>query len=649
MSRYLDKFVSVIPAVQGKQITEILSNNKNLGSIRTVEEYSQKADELFQVLAQTDPKPTLKLFLGEVDKTLSSETFNFMMERIIDDLTSVFKEAKNIADVAILHRKLIVETILRSLRFAINNLNDNISVHEFLSKNKDGFTAAQFNSFKQDNVLKTARTDALATALYVDPSTGLLVPATEDAVVDPVGEQLLLSASLTKEILMKNVRLILDADTRATEVDVTFPGSDIKHIIDGQEDTYWINDVLLSSPEPEGVIMKLELQLAGMQEVNFIELEPATLFQFSLFEMDYIDASGSLRHIPLDEVVLDRPRRLNFSKITTNTIILSFRQRTYIRARYSFNADTQSYERIVAQDPITLEDVDFTSVEQELSDLIDSANLKAAIGVTQAGFQFDDVDMFEYIAGFDNIRVGLNQYNERGIYVGSKLESPRPGVLGLQVNAQRNLHEVLGYPIDSLEFTVYKQNFDSSGNFVDTEVFNVPPVSETSMSHERMLLSDRTALPNDTGVLRFYPDVTKPFKIFRDGTELTIGSDYQVSGDSGVSYQSVLNPILHNPGGQFHDFKVQIIGPASTSIYTASYTPLYNVYVNSGRTATLVNGNLINFVLERTTNSVDRSEMYLIITLRRNFTDVTRTPELRDYSFLVGSVDKEKFTGDELT
>jgi hypothetical protein len=649
MTRYLDKFVSTIPAVQGKQITEILNTKKDRGEIRTIKEYSKEADRLFEVLTASDPLPTLKLFLGEKDKSIFSETFNFMMERVIDDLTTVFQEAKNIADVATLHRRLIIETILRSLRFAIHSLNDTINVHEFLSNNKDGFTAAQFNSFTQDNLLRTARTDAVASATYVDPITGLLVSTAEDAVVDPIGEQLLLSTSLNKQIALKNIRLILDADTRASEIDISFPGSDIRNAIDNQDNTFWVHDILLTDPEPDGVLTKVELKLAGVQDINFIELEPATLFKFSLTEMSYVDTSGNVRRIPLSETLLDRPRRINFTKITTNTILLTCKQRTYLRARYAFNANTQSYERLIAQDPITLEDVDFTTVEQELGDLIDSATLKEAIGVTSSAFNFEDVDMYEYLIGFDNIRIGLNQYNNRGIYVGAKLTADQPGVMGLKAVEVRNQHEFLGLDIDSIEYTIYKQNFDVNNIFVDTEIFNILPISITAISQERLLLRERTALSNDTGTFRFYPDVSKTLKVYRDGTELIIGTDYQVSGDSGASYQAVLSLSVHDPGNQFHEFKVQVVNPADTSIYTVDYEPLLDVFVNSRRTATIKNGNLFNFNLNRPNITVNRSDIFLTIILRRNHSNIAITPELKEYNLLVGSIDKTRFTGDELS
>ena len=135
--RYLTKFRSVLPKVQGEQILKVLQTKKDSGEIQTIEEFKSELTRLTQILLSEELIPSLKLFFGDAREIIDSETYNFMLERIEDDLAAAFREANNIEDVLQAHKDIINKVVLKAIQFGINQLEERVSLYEFINGNKN--------------------------------------------------------------------------------------------------------------------------------------------------------------------------------------------------------------------------------------------------------------------------------------------------------------------------------------------------------------------------------------------------------------------------------------------------------------------------------------------------------------------------------
>src|SRR3990172_12992789 len=178
MGKYLDKFSDKIGQRQTQQILNLLNKKRNTGQIRTVEEFSKQLESLVRELTETTLKPTLALFEAEENKYIDSESYNFMLERVEDDLEAAFEEANNIDEVQRSHETVIRDVILKNLRAGVAELDTKIQLYEFLNKDLRGFDSAIFTTFRESKENRTERGDAFSSVLFIDPRFGDLTSTT---------------------------------------------------------------------------------------------------------------------------------------------------------------------------------------------------------------------------------------------------------------------------------------------------------------------------------------------------------------------------------------------------------------------------------------------------------------------------------------
>lgn len=71
-----------------------------------------------------------------------------MLERVEDDLETLFNEADNIDQLLAAHNNLIDNVVLNAIHFAINELDSKITLYEYLNKSKLGFDDTLFDTFR---------------------------------------------------------------------------------------------------------------------------------------------------------------------------------------------------------------------------------------------------------------------------------------------------------------------------------------------------------------------------------------------------------------------------------------------------------------------------------------------------------------------
>src|SRR5574343_1147486 len=139
MGQYLNKFKDKIGSRQTNQIIKLLNKQRDSGKIKTIDEFSKRLEDLMRELTSTNLKPSLSLFEAQEDDFIDSETYNFMLERVEDDLEAGFEEANNIAEVQNSHEAIVRDVLFKKIRAGIAELESKISLYEFINKDKRGF------------------------------------------------------------------------------------------------------------------------------------------------------------------------------------------------------------------------------------------------------------------------------------------------------------------------------------------------------------------------------------------------------------------------------------------------------------------------------------------------------------------------------
>jgi hypothetical protein len=690
MGQYLDKFKSQIGQKQTEQIIKLLNQQRNSGQIRTIEEFSKKLENLVRELTDTVIKPTSKLYEAEVEKEISTESYNFMLDRAKDDLDTAFTEALNIDEVQNAHEAIVRDVVLKNLRSGLAELDSKITLYEFLNKDTRGFNNALFTTFRESKENRTFRgTTAYNSILFLDPRKGDLTEASEDAAVELIGERLTLSPKSATNYTIRNVTQLFDDDTPQSELIVDPPNISLSNIIDGTKNTYWAQSLIYQTKR-EFVKTKLELDLGIVREINRIEIEPASRYPIILESITYLDGNNVPVVLNLPEQEFVSTGVVQFKKIASNKIILTFRNEHPTRVQFEYDPSKETLFSQALQEPPEGVQANISDAAEDLNKIISSGRVKSLLGVDTSTPQ--TFIGYEYQIGFDNIRIGVSTYSSRSIYVSSPLKITGAGQIGLKVDEKRpytdvpiseikytdktydNLDENENAGINSrnflgsIEYWIVKQDLSTSGSLIKTSVFPILPLEVERVHHERLVLNEKSSPSlslNDIGTLMFFTNVTDgELKVYRNFELLTNETDNLFATDGWK-----LEPIppagvtLRTPNqGARMRLKIKIVAPLATDIYTVSYTPLVSTTAALPQTISEFAGTggiqvvdltgdlsvraglgqiVYTDIIEEDQEQLE-SRIYLVILLRQNTAEESLTSIVEEYTLVVGYKDREK-------
>jgi hypothetical protein len=673
---FLDKFRSGLKGVQSRQLLILLSKEKERGNITTLEEFKQRLQDLTAQLTSSTLTPTLQLFLAKIGDRIDSESFNFMLERIEDDLGAAFQEANDIDEVIAAHETIINDVVIKNLELAINDLESKVESLEFLNKTSAGFDNAVFNTFR---ITQNARSSFDEGVLFTDTKTGLQSVPSSEAFIDFLGEKLLLRSELDTPVRISSIRQVFDSQARASELPVQFRNSNINNIIDSTIGTFWLQSVLLSKQQAEnGVFTKLELDLGAVRTINFVEIEPVLLAPVDLFKISYLDENNQAIDLLTIPVEIKTTNKLFFSSIATRKLFLTFRNRNFFNSQFEIKPDSPLVS--IVRDPTNSSQL-IEAIKPELQEIVSSPRTRAILGLNTTTNK-PQRKYYEYFIGFDSIKVGLNKFEETSIFV-SKTEKIRScGQAAVKTFERRPFSDTadavdIEYTSDtqplsfdtyfhgSLEYYLIKRDFTEAAALINSTVLPILPQNMLQIRHERLILnkkSNASLSTNDIGLLQHYTDESiLEIKVYRNGEELTPTDLVSI------------NPLetdgwLINTANTLHDPKqtkpmtiaVQIQRPNPNDLYTVSYTPArstsiivpQNLTTSAAKIIDLTGfldswigkDNTVYFAEKKAGIPIDYSLLNLVIVLRRNSANVTLTPVVEEYLLATGTKDPRKFT-----
>ena len=662
MAQYLNKFKSSISKNQFEKLTRLLDAQKRRGQFSTIDEFRKHLDSVMKELFTKRITPLLEVFLAIPGEVADVETYNFMLERIQDDLEVAFKEIANIEEVLRGHRAVVQDVLLKGLKHAAADLENKISTYELMVTSGHGFNSALASNFDGAISPRLKRAEDVG-GYFKDPRTGRAISADYDIYLDQMGKFLTLPVQSSSYVNIVGVRQIFDSDATATEKNVEPEDSSVSNLIDGENGTYWMVLSLFEDNKndkfPAEVKTRIELDLGGAKEVNFLEIEPALLNDVTLDSMSYIRKDGSVETVAGVSETIGRHRvKILFRKIGAKKIILTFSNET---------SHALAYE--VPDTEVTLEELLTEPVNEKIS------QMQVSLTESFSGRQFQ--------IGFDNIRVGLAKYLDKGVFINKALElkSKPARSFGLQVEEERPANSTalpsgISFTEDtyddgdtkfmygSIEYWLIRNSYDSNERFIASDFLPILPLEVSRVNHERLILTHKygaTSVVNDSGTTMFYTDATNGnIKVYRNGeltplTQLTPGD----TADGWVEESNLVNTSSGN--GTPMSYGIRITQPKAGDIFTVSYDPIVSNVLTISTASGATQQNLVDLLGDLSARSytdqillssdhkgafeIESSKVYLMTILRRNTSDEFLSPLVKEHLLGVSTKNPSKFQG----
>ena len=623
MSKYLDSFIQSIPAIQGKQIISVLNELRNNGAIRTVEEYRTKLQELTAILSQGKPIPISKLFLGDKGETIDSESFNFMLNRFSDDIDTLLNEISLIAETTNAHRAIVKDKLIKDIDLSVRSLTVDIRKNEVLANSGLGFSVVQYNDFSNQDELRLARSEGkIAAELFYERRSKTVLGQEYDAAVDVISKTMTLPYEKSENHVITNVDIEYTTSSDAQYFNVDFPEFKLSSISDNETETYWATSIMADKVIPEGASVELIVTMDGLREVSHIEIDPILYNDFYINYISYINSNDELVEISgtSDPILIDEHKKISFSKVTARKIIVGLLQKTYVETTY-YTSDASTLYDVKVRDA----DIDVTTLSSALYNQDPNQPIIELLNVPGEAEQVQ-VSGYAYIIGLDNIRIGNATYTDTGIYVSKSLKVDVPVLMALDTSEEYDYIDsgTSILPKGSVEYSIRKQNYDSSDFLIDTETFNILPNTTSTIRKEYLVIDKESR----EATLRFRAKTASVLVYFGENQTPLDESEYTVNA-SGTKIT-----FIHTPPSIVFDI---------SSTYTISYEPEREIYLNSAATIFMDKNNMIEFTLDRPAFSVARSEIYLVALMRRNVLDSNVTPSIDKYKMLVALKDETRF------
>jgi hypothetical protein len=651
-SKYLDSVLKVMPAIQARQIADLLNKLKVAGEIRSADEYASKLKELSVLINDTVPIPSFKIIPSIPWVLCSSAAHNAMMDAIKNDLEALYLQVNEIGNKLNDYHFLMMENLITDLEKGIQDQENTIKRLEWLASEDNEFSYALINSFESASSLRVIRSDLAAKGLFFDNRT--LINKTEkelpSAVIDEYGKKLIISSQNNPLIRPISVTKQSDEYSYGTEEQVDFDNN-INNLIDGKKNTYWTRTVYLFSPV-EKVTTLLNFDLGIGKDINYIVIEGATIDPFFIESIKGIYTDGSTVDLISDEVEVNGKIRIDFNRVFVKAFQITFAVYSYIKAEYFVPYNSEVNELIIDSNKYSILNNELNSIEKTtaikslIADTLNTKSISTALNIVTEKKR-KQINAFSYCLSLDNVWAGYSLYSDIGIFVSKPLTADNFGIIGVEgiENIKENTVK------DSIEYEIIKRD---RYPYFKENIFPIPKIGQTSIDSERLILikKEDSSDIEDVGSLRFCPNVleTDKVKVYENGKELILGDA------NGFQYAVKINPSTSrfdwkSTWDDSYDFSnytlspqkmwIKIMRPNVNSIYTVEYTirtsdsqPNDNtVWLDTEKTIYLSDKGRVIFRRDDL-DKIITSDIYLQITLRKNTSISSISPELLEYGIL---------------
>jgi len=642
--KYLENFSSLIPGLQGNKIIQRVERMKETGEIQTETEYNAVLNDILSKVSLGDFKPTFE-FIALNETKSSSEHFNYLMERVQDDLEVAFIELNNIFSAIKAHDEVFKDRLLEELHQTLKRLEDDADNLTLINNSDNSFDSVEANTFSGDN-FGLNQNSTFASELFYDPRTEKTITDNEIGFIDNQEEVLGLPIVRQADISFSEIQ-VKTAESTGTEKDIKVVDSRVENIVDGDTSTGWTYNVLLKNQKSDGVNLSLECNLADKKEVNYLVIHPVSDFPVLLESIQYTDVDNQLIDIPdtfYFNKTLDKPIRITFTDIIARKFIFNFKQ--YSSTLFDYNN---------LKDEIVLDDLkrknniirNVSILDGEIKKTIQNPEIRDLLPLTTS----DDISydiFYHYILAFKEISAGLSAYRDNGYFISKPYQKNTPTLLGLESD-----ETILDFfnedssslnKIGSFEYDIIKKDYNATDEVIRTTATPLLPLGSDKVINERLFFTNkRVIIP-----LRFLAhsslNIASNVQLFRNNIELVLGVDWR--------FDDRLNPLDNSDtnilSGLF-ETKIEILHNSDTirnGVYTADYIPRYisepNEIVRDARSTIYLSSGATEHPKSEGIETIAYSNIFMKISIRNNSFETSKTPKLNFYKILTSSLDRNK-------
>lgn len=633
-NKYLTSLLNVLSAVQARQISELLQDLQVAGTIRSSEEYSDKLAELSTLVNGTSPIPSFSPLYSVVWNLCSSDAHNIMVKSIKNDLEAAFIQLDDIGSKLDDHHILFMKNLIADLNKGINKQEENIKKLELIANQNNEFTDVMVNTFAATSTLGVSLAEQQSDLLLFDNRTyQILDESNIDSAVISEAESLILGVNenIGHRVNAISVKLQSDEYSYITEREVD-SDADLGNIIDGKIGTFWTRSVNLIDPVSE-VHTVLDFNLGAAKDISYVVIQPASSEPFYVTDITGVSVNGSRVSLLSEDRLISGITRIDFDRVNLVSVLIILSNKTYQKAQYFTNSTysiTEDKEKDWVERTQMIANATGSAIQSEvISEICNVPSLTE----TQVNYN-------TYSFAIDNIYFGNPVYSNVGTFLTKPLRLVNPGTIAVKVNEKAEIGTIQ----NSIEYDVIK--VDKSPRYKETR-FPIPYLGQESVNSERLILISKSSniLIKDIGKLRFLPNLSETFQIYKNEKLLSIGTDYlcsvaQISKNESETFdwKASLSAIDYqdydiSPLG----FYIKILNPNMSDVYTINYSiftsetedsssEFKTIWLNKDNTISLADKGHINIL--KNENYPIESEIYLQITLRRNQFTRSTTPEL---------------------
>ena len=329
-SKYLDSVLRVLPAVQARQITDLLNDLKASGEVRNSEEYQARLQEMATALNDVTPKPSFQQIRALIWYLATAEAHNTMMKALVNDIEAIFMQADEAGTRVEDHHFLVMKHLAADMERGLADQENTIRRLEWLAGQDNEFSIALVNSFVSSSLQRIARSEFGADSLYFDNRTYKAKTEEElpGAVVSEHAQKLILSTTNESAIHPISVRLLSDASSYGTQIQ-TDVDNDINNAIDGTRGTFWTRNVYLAE-HVEKVTTVLEFDLGVAKDINYVVIEGAAEVPSFVESITGIAPDGHRVTLHSTEREVNGWDRIDFDRTLVKGVKITFSVLSYV-------------------------------------------------------------------------------------------------------------------------------------------------------------------------------------------------------------------------------------------------------------------------------------------------------------------------------
>jgi hypothetical protein len=627
--KILNQVGSLLSSLQGNKILQKITKKKDEGFYKTETEFAQVLNENLLDIASSGDQP-LYVPTPIIPGVAYSESFNSNIEDVLLDLEVLFGEI-NFLFSKIKSHEVFFERGVVEAEILLKKLEQSVESAKIEASPDNAFNKIFHNSFI-DASNKIDFTNPEAKEFYFDFQLNKRALLENLCPIDPREGKISLPKFSSTGVSASEAK-ILTTETTVSDYDVSFPGNNISNILNQNSQSSWSHSVLTKNKLKEPAKLVIQLDLGDIKEFNSITISPNSSEPIFIDEIYTIDAIGVKHNFDIQKGLIAETKNFLFPKILAKSVYFSFKQDSNKIIPYD-PSEPMTLAQLQRDPslPLTLD-----TVSGQVKESIKDPSVKNILGLQSKSLS-ESLLVYYYFFSIQSIAISNDDFKNKGIYVSKPEEFKNLRNLGLYVESSIPMAKHWETKLDmlsgSIEYLLFKKDYDKSGKIIKTSKLNMLPVGSSRVEGERLLFGESSVLALRFLAHKLNGDASN-VEVYRNGELLLRGVDWKFKNRQSSDFA---DPMVDVNEERTLIELMQTSDQIENGVYWANYTPRF-----ISQPELLVIDNGVRFlencsvVLPAVVNGQDvgMSDVYTQIIIRNHTSSSTLSPYV-DYYRLAG-------------